>query len=604
MHNIADYITRLKTVSLQELFYRLRRRFRAKSVEKALVKGEPVITIPEIDPAGLKKIRLPEIRKSADRTARALQEDIQAKIDEFEGKNNRIFFSRIKISEKDPDLRSVWEPARLQQAMEGLFSEQPDSNTDLKDIQTTVVQWIKKNPFLFGVHYLSPMECGLRVPVFLYLLNCGKIWDAGDEKTLLSALYQHSWWVSGNLALYSSLGNHTICECVGLVFGGAVFAETGEEKDWLKKGCSLLDQELGHQILKDGGPAEQSLSYHRFVLDLYWLALDFLEKNRLHDCSSWKPALNKGELFLKSFGVDDGLFPAIGDSDDGYAVGPGLSPKKQVCDPGEDAAPTGLSFKTFPDSGYTVIRHGSDLFMSFDHGPLGMAPLYNHGHADALSFTLYIKKKPFFIDPGTFRYNGVPEHRAYFKGTRAHNTVCVDNMDQARQVTGFIWDKPYRADLISSREDESGIWVKARHEGYSRLKSPVVHIRDIHVSRQDFCLVTDSFIGKGCHTFESHLHLDPGVTVDLMRDWLVLTNGEVRVFLHNPDNGGFSVVQGRESPLLGWFSPAYGVLEKTITLQSVKTGLAGETGFSALICFNELRLETALEFKKETAGRL
>ncbi|MCM2285983.1 MAG: heparinase II/III family protein [Desulfobacula sp.] len=451
---------------------------------------------------------------------------------------------------------------------------------------------------------MSPMEMGLRIPIFFFCLKTLSLFSESEAKLITETIYEYSWWVSRNLALYSSLGNHTICECVGLVFGGAVFAETGEGKDWLKKGCHLLDKELGHQILKDGGPAEQSLSYHRFVLDLYWLALDFLEKNRLHDCSSWKPALNKGELFLKSFGVDDGLSPAIGDSDDGHAAGPGLSPKKQVCDPGEDAAPTGLSFKTFPDSGYTVIRHDSDLFMSFDHGPLGMAPLYNHGHADALSFTLYIKKKPFFIDPGTFRYNGVPEHRAYFKGTRAHNTVCVDNMDQARQVTGFIWDKPYRAELISSREDEAGIWVKARQDGYSRLKSPVVHIRDIHVSRQEFCLVTDSFTGKGCHAFESHLHLDPGVRVDPMRDWLVLTNGEVRVFLHNPDNGGFRVVQGRESHLLGWFSPAYGVLEKTITLQSVKTGLAGETGFSALICFNEHRLETALEFKKETAGRL
>ena len=31
------------------------------------------------------------------------------------------------------------------------------------------------------------------------------------------------------------------------------------------------------QILDDGGPAEQSFSYHRFVLDLYWLAIGILD---------------------------------------------------------------------------------------------------------------------------------------------------------------------------------------------------------------------------------------------------------------------------------------------------------------------------------------
>ena len=47
----------------------------------------------------------------------------------------------------------------------------------------------------------------------------------------------------------------------------------------MNRGIDLLQQELFHQILDDGGPAEQSLNYHRFVLDLYWLAVDFMEKN-------------------------------------------------------------------------------------------------------------------------------------------------------------------------------------------------------------------------------------------------------------------------------------------------------------------------------------
>ena len=80
----------------------------------------------------------------------------------------------------------------------------------------------------------------------------------------------------------------------------------------------------------------------------------------------------------------------------------------------------------FKDSGYTIIKIINNFTFTFDHGPLGMAPLYNHGHADALSITLSKDDRPILIDPGTYRYNGVPEWRRYFKGTRAHNTVTID----------------------------------------------------------------------------------------------------------------------------------------------------------------------------------
>ena len=601
MHRKIEYIARLKTISFLEMLYRLKRWRRTKDIENALITNKQFIVVPELDLAGVRKINLPEIKKTGEVNHQASYEEDRVKTDEFEQKNSRIFFSKIKLSNKDPDIRSVWESARLQRIIEMLFPEQPDSVTDGSEIKTTVLRWIKANPFLFGVHYLSPMECGLRVPVFLYALSSEKIeWGQEERKEILSALYKHSWWISNNLALYSSLGNHTICECLGLIFGGAVFMQTEEGKNWLKTGYRLLEKELSHQILNDGGPAEQSLNYHRFVLDLYWLAVDFLEKNRLYDCSSWKPVLRKCENFLEHFLYDGDQFPSIGDSDDGYAVAPGLCPDRQIKGPGENKAVNGLSCKTFQESGYTVIRNSESVFMTFDHGSLGMAPLYNHGHADALSINLYKKGKPFIVDPGTYRYNGVPEHRAYFKGTRAHNTICIDNLDQARQLTGFVWDKPYKANLTDSKEDETGLFLKATHNGYSRLKHPVIHTRDFFVSNQNFCLITDSFSGKGIHEFELNFHLHPDVVVEFRNEWLVLNNQEEKIFMHNPDNS-FKIIRGQKTPLLGWYSPHYGILQETNTLQSVKKGVPENTRFSVLICFDENSLENALELKKEVS---
>ena len=108
------------------------------------------------------------------------------------------------------------------------------------------------------------------------------------------------------------------------------FQFSPEGKAWLNRGIKLLQQELYHQILDDGGPAEQSLGYRRFILDLYWLVVDFLEKNRLHDCTDWKPRLVLGENFLKAFQDGRGHLPAIGDSDDGYAVAQGFNLRRAI----------------------------------------------------------------------------------------------------------------------------------------------------------------------------------------------------------------------------------------------------------------------------------
>jgi hypothetical protein len=81
------------------------------------------------------------------------------------------------------------------------------------------------------------------------------------------------------------------------VFAGAILKKTTEGGNWLQTGIRLLTNELPHQILNDGGPVEQSFNYHRFVLDLYWLWMNFIQKNNLADVSAWQSRLVCGEFF-------------------------------------------------------------------------------------------------------------------------------------------------------------------------------------------------------------------------------------------------------------------------------------------------------------------
>ncbi|MDW7712333.1 MAG: alginate lyase family protein [Deferrisomatales bacterium] len=437
------------------------------------------------------------------------------------------------------------------------------------------------------------MECALRVPVFVRCLTQDLGGSPAADQRLLEAIHDHGWWISKKLSLYSSLGNHTIAESVGLVFAGAVFRLEQGGRAWLETGIRLLEQELAHQVLADGGPAEQSLAYHRFVLDLYWLAVSFLELNRLHDCSSWKPPLLRGEAFLEAFQVRPGEVPSIGDSDDGHAVAPGLHPTRgdglAVPDAGDRVTAqnvAGISCSTFHDAGYSVVRSDRGLFLTLDHGPLGMAPLYNHGHADALSITLAVNGTALIVDPGTYRYNGVPEWRRYFKGTRAHNTVCVDGEDQAVQETSFLWSKPYRAELEEQYFGEDGLRLVARHDGYRRLKRPVVHRRTVQIGPDGTTLLSDAFSGPGRHSFELHFHLHPEVSVT--RDgpwWKVERTGQCAwIGLLGPRESRFEVRRGEESPIFGWYSRGYGHKEPAPVLRFRREGACEEVGFVTAIC--------------------
>jgi hypothetical protein len=572
--DLPDYLFRFRQTSGAEVAHRARRLLLAKKLKKAALKRKPVIPVPPWDVGRAQWLALPRFevasQAGADRNGHAFRS--------FEAGSRSIFFSEVHRRCGEVDIRAVWEPARLQRVVPYLL---PGNGRQVAPglkhaAQSEVLQWVADNPFLLGPHYMSPMECGLRVPVFCYCLKSMVDCSPQDGAALAAAIYKHGWWIYRNLSLYNSLGNHTICEAVGLLFAGGLFRDTTEGSRWLTRGIDLLDCELNRQILADGGPAEQSLDYHRFVLDLYWLCRDLLERNHLHDIRPWMPTLEKAEAFLAAFRDANG-HPAIGDSDDGFAVAPGIHPHRAPAN-----APTNR-VSTFPDSGYTVIRNGA-FRMTFDHGPLGMAPLYNHGHADALSITLSLGGMDFLVDPGTYRYNGVPEQRRYFKSTRAHNTVNIDGLDQAVQETGFIWSAPFKTRLLVSRALPDGHVLVAEHDGYKRCREPVWHKRSLVWFDENRFLVMDRFRGRGRHEYQLNYHLHPEVLARPAPEGWQLERGGKKVFLELLTPGlELRLVRGRTSPLQGWFSPAYGLLQETNVLSACTTGKPLEVSLATAI---------------------
>ncbi|WP_435105022.1 heparinase II/III domain-containing protein [Arhodomonas sp. AD133] len=482
------------------------------------------------------------------------------------------FFAAIPYREGNPygDVRALWEPARLQHLVElALIARRGSAGRQRKAVAMITAQlhsWVEDNPPLVGPHYISAMECGLRLIAACHALDLvrGGLLDASPWQDLLAIVYSHAPLIERRISLHSSSGNHTIAEGSALVYAGMLFPELRHACDWRATGLRLLRAEAQRQILPDGGGIEQAIDYHVQNTQLLSLVSTLLTHHGIEVPVELREALERSNRFLASMITSGMRLPRIGDSDDGAAL------CKSLRLPGEVSADPPQT-RTFGNTGYTVARLPSapPAKLVFDHGPLGMPPAFGHGHADALAIVLTVGDDDVLLDAGTYTYTGDPQWRAYFRGTRAHNTVTVDGIDQAVQQGCFQWSTPFRCRLIASAIDRGEGRLLAVHDGYARLG--VLHARGVAWSTDRGITIWDGLFGTDEHLIELHWHL--GVPLGEWRDERTLILEPAASGLEVSCTGGsLSVHRGERSPILGWRSPSYGQLEPITTVKVTHRG--------------------------------
>ena len=89
-----------------------------------------------------------------------------------------------------------------------------------------------------------------------------------------------------------------------------------------------------------------------------------------------------------------------------------------------------IESRAFPDAGLYVIRNDErkDYALIKAGNPLSIAPRA-HCHNDSLGIELWLKGNPVLVDPGTYCYTSDINDRNYFRSTKAHNTMMVDNQE-------------------------------------------------------------------------------------------------------------------------------------------------------------------------------
>jgi uncharacterized heparinase superfamily protein len=307
---------------------------------------------------------------------------------------------------------------------------------------------------------------------------------------------------------YHLLANHLLANAKALVFAGC-FLEGQDAAHWLCMGLKILRQQLPEQILADGAHFERSPMYHALLtqdlLDLINLGRCYPDLLRT-DIDAWIEIAGRMCGWLRTMTHPDGEIALFNDAAFGIARRP-----DEVL-----AYAEALDIVPIPTaagaSGYVRLENRETVVI-FDAAPIGPDYQPGHAHADTLSFELSHRGHRQIVNSGTSTYEA-GEDREYERGTAAHNCLVVDGKNQSEVWSAFrVARRAYPAGLTTDHRS----FGEATHDGYKRLRQPVVHRRRLDLSEREL-LITDELQGSGKHEVEIFFHLDPDAQIRIEAD--------------------------------------------------------------------------------------
>lgn len=283
-------------------------------------------------------------------------------------------------------------------------------------IKQIIVGWIERNPPEKGIGW-EPYPVSLRlanwISIYSYIEN--KI-DEDFKTRFVKSMYKQYVYLLDHLEKHL-LGNHYLENVKTLIIAATFFNDTCVKKKASELYCKICKE----QILDDGMHYELSPMYHKVVLENTIRVAVCLQgtKHENEICGYVRKMLDVAWSFEK----DINRVPLFNDGGDNVAKS--MDVLLSVCKNKFGITPT---YKDeLKDSGYYLFS-GKEWKLIIDAGLPG--PKYNsgHSHCDAMSFEFFRDGKPVVSNCGTYAYQS--KLRNVFRGTKAHNTVMVNQCEQ------------------------------------------------------------------------------------------------------------------------------------------------------------------------------
>ncbi len=434
-------------------------------------------------------------------------------------------------AERAGDHKVIWELNRQQHlvvlAQDWLLHQDQAS---LAELLRQLESWMEQNPFQRGINWASALEVAFRALSWIWIFHCaGEAFPDTFRRRWLRMLYWHGCHLERNLSFYFSPNTHLLGEAVALHALGVLFAFP-RAAEWARLGGAVVAAEIRNQVHADGSHFEHSSYYHVYALDMFvfhgLLSGPDAEYRRIvAKMAGYLEALLGPARRLSFFGDDDGgrFFHPFGRHDEygrasvatahywlrgdwpGGATAADIAPQAAwwleiMKDTGAGDAPA-LESRLFADIGMAVLE-SPGVHVIFDAGPFGTGR-GGHSHSDTLSFTVWRNGEPLLVDPGTYRYVGDAAAREAFRGSAAHNTVRIDELDQAIPAGPFGWREHPEVRLVewSPGAAYDRMVAECRYRGFRHRR------RLILLKREALLLVFDEIDGPpGDHLVEQFWH--------------------------------------------------------------------------------------------------
>ncbi len=519
-------------------------------------------------------------------------------------------------------MKWAWEVGRSRHLVElarGVYSD-PENPRLLSCLEQHLQSWIEHNPPEIGIHWYSNLEIALRSLVWLQVIG---LCEHRLSPRLVDGVSDHIVHAGRHLladlpyTLSTMRTNHLLGDSLGLLAIGKAKGRGG----WAMKQAAerLARLHARGAFEADGSMVEDSLSYHRFVLEM-------LIVRRLLGVGSHSEegTIIASAQFLARLGVLDGPVPQYGDWDEGRVLvssnppgdvsgtvrlalslsGTGSPPEwHDAHDECSWYAPIGQ-----PVEPEEAERDGHPVgggFARAARGPfiawLKAGGNVSHQHADLCSTPILCDGEWAVGDPGTGTYNGPLEQRNYFRCSIAHNVLRMHDEDQLGPHRAFRWR--HRAHGVSGepvRFDDT-IVMPGAHDAYARLLSGGRIARAV-VVQPSLVLVVDWAEVPRPVPYALSLPFGPKASWDADAGIIRLASGR-GLYLTACSVPG--VVDASTEPFDGWWSDTYGALAPASRLElrgsldrPVWWALSTDSGIEAeidddWIALNDLRMRVS-----------
>jgi hypothetical protein len=340
----------------------------------------------------------------------------------------------------------------------------------------------------------------------------------GLDLLLLASLSAQADWLRSHL---TAARNHRTLELYALFVSALALPRVDPGGGLLAFALEQLDENLSTDFRDDGVHVEASTHYHLIVLRSFLGVWVNARRFGAQLPAGFDRRLARALDFAVHCHRPDGGIPALSDADGGsYAELLALAAEElgrpdcaYVATRGSRGMPPRERNVSFPAAGYHVQRSGwggadrrfeDERFLMFDCGPLGDG---GHGHYDLLSVELAAAGRPLVLDPGRYTYHeGGPNLRHWFKGTAAHNTVCVDGLDQTGYRRGKPKGRVAQATFLGRRRSPGldVLWGEAASPCYDAR-----HARRVLFVADEYWVFEDRLSARRPHRYEQRWHLAP-----------------------------------------------------------------------------------------------